>query len=78
MVYKSDIILGVGLDRMELLTPWTHRQPLLALDAIPVSTDDAVGEPSLTAWGHLPMLLDGLTDTVRRRKTWQTSELRDF
>jgi acetolactate synthase-1/2/3 large subunit len=78
MVYKSDTVLAVGLDRMELLTPWKFPQPLLALDAIPVSPDDAVGEPSLTASGPLPMLLDSLTNTVRQRRTWQASELQDF
>lgn len=78
MVQKSDTILGVGLDRMELLTPWKHRQPLLTLDAIPVSADDAVGEPTLTASGPLHILLDSLTSTVRQRQTWEPSELRDF
>ena len=78
MVSRSDTVLAVGLDRMELLTPWKHRQPLLALDAIPVSPDDAVGEPSLTASGPMPMLLDSLTSTVRQRSTWDVSELKSF
>jgi len=78
MVHKSDTVLAIGLDRMELLTPWKHRQPLLTLDVIPVSADDAVGEPLLTASGPMPMLLDSLTATVRQRSTWQTSEIEDF
>ena len=78
LIYKSDLVLAVGLDRMELLSPWRYPQPLLTLDAIQVPEDETVGEPSLTATGPLSDLLDSLTRTVRERQTWDASEVRDY
>ena len=34
IIGRSDLIVGVGLDRMELLSPWAYTQPLIAIDAI--------------------------------------------
>ena len=78
LMSRSDVIVAVGLDRMELLSPWKHTQPLLTLDAIQVPESETVGEPALTASGPLSDLLDSLTAAVRRRATWQASEIRDF
>ena len=78
LIYKSDLVLAVGLDRMELLSPWKYPQPLLTLDSVRISEDETVGEPSFTATGPLPDLLDSLTCTVRERQTWHASEIRDY
>ena len=78
LMSMSDTVVAVGLDRMELLTPWAHKQPLLTLDAIPVPEDETVGEPSLSASGPLPDLLDSLTHLVRGRATWHSSEIADY
>ena len=78
LIYKSDLVVGIGLDRMELLSPWRYPQPLLTLDAIPVTEDETVGEPSYTATGPLSDLLGSLTCTVRERQTWHASEIRDY
>ena len=75
---RSDVVLAVGLDRMELLSPWRHKQTLLALDAIQVPREETVGEPTLTAAGPLPELLDSLTGRVQARRTWDASEIRGF
>ena len=32
IIGQSDLIVGVGLDRMELLSPWNYSQPLVCID----------------------------------------------
>jgi acetolactate synthase-1/2/3 large subunit len=74
----SDLIVAVGLDRMELLAPWRYPQPLVTLDAIDVPEEETVGRPSLTASGPLPDLLDALESGLHPRKTWDVSFVKDF
>lgn len=78
IVRQSDLIVAVGLDRMELLSPWSYPQPLLTLDAIAVPEEDAVGEPSLEASGPLGELLESLESGLKPRRTWDASALREF
>ena len=78
IVYQSDLILAVGLDRMELLTPWSYPQPLIALDAIEVPDEETVWQPMLRAYGPLPELLKSLQEALGGRQTWDTSSLQDF
>ena len=47
---QSDLIVGVGLDRMELLSPWNYSQPLVCIDAIDTSTEQ-VGIPTHSVYG---------------------------
>ena len=75
---RCDLVLAVGLDRAELLSPWRHTQPLLALDSIRVPDDERVGEPQATASGPLGDLLSRLKEIVKARVTWDASELRDY
>ena len=77
MVGQCDLVLAVGLDRMELLSPWKYRQTLLALDAIRVS-DETVGEPELVAAGPLAQLLEALARATPARTAWSTEEIRDY
>ncbi len=77
MVGQCDLVLAVGLDRMELLSPWKYRQTLLALDAIRV-TDETVGEPDLVAAGPLAQLLEALARSTPARTAWSTEEIRDY
>ena len=78
IVHQSDLILAVGLDRMELLTPWGYPQPLIALDAIEVPEDETVGRPSVKATGPLPELLESLTLGLRTRRCWDAAALEAF
>jgi acetolactate synthase-1/2/3 large subunit len=78
IIARSDAIVAVGLDRMELLSPWRYTQTLLALDAINVPPEEAVGRPSFTAAGPMPELLDSLTDGLRERQAWHAPEIREY
>ena len=78
MVHQSDLILAVGLDRMELLSPWKWPQPLLALDAIEVPDEETVGQPLLKASGPLNELLESLEVGLQPRRVWDISMLQDF
>jgi acetolactate synthase-1/2/3 large subunit len=78
IVDRSDLVVAVGLDRVELLSPWKHTQKLISIDAIPVEPQETVGAPFHTATGNLPNLIDALTDGVKRRDTWDVSELASF
>ena len=78
IVHQSDLILAVGLDRMELLTPWGYPQPLIALDAIEVPEDETVGQPFVKATGPLPELLESLTLGLRTRRCWDAAALEAF
>ncbi len=75
---RSDLVVAVGLDRVELLSPWKHTQQLITIDAIPVEPEDVVGEPAHIVHGALPGLIDALTDAVKRRDAWDTSDIERF
>jgi len=75
---RSDLVLAVGLDRAELLSPWRYTHRIVALDAVRVPDDERLGEPEATATGPLGDLLGRLTAIVTARATWDASELRDY
>ncbi len=77
MMGKCDLVLALGMDRMELLSPWKYRQTLLAVDAILV-TEETVGAPALVAAGPLPQLLDSLAEITPARAAWSLEEIRDY
>ena len=78
MVARSDLIVAVGLDRVELLSPWSHTQPIVTLDAIKAAEEEIVGEPLLKASGPLPELLGSVDANLQIRTTWDSSKLQDF
>ncbi len=78
LMSRADLVLAVGLDRAELLSPWRYTHPIVALDAIAVPEDERVGEPSATASGPVGDLLGRLTEIVTARTTWDAGELRDY
>ena len=78
IVRQSDLIVAVGLDRMELLSPWSWPQPLIALDAIEVPDEETVGEPLLTASGPLNEMMKSLEPSLKPRSAWDISTLQDF
>ena len=78
IMLQSDLVLAVGLDRMELLSPWSYPQPILALDGIEVPEEETVGQPVLRAAGPLPEMLRSLRDGLRARQAWDPSRLRAF
>ena len=78
IVSQSDLVVAVGLDRVELLSPWRYTQPLIAIDEIEVPDGEKVGRPMLEASGPLSDLLESLGMGLRSRTTWDTEGLRRF
>lgn len=78
IVSKSDTILAIGLDRMELLSPWEHKQLLLTVDSISVPSSETVGNPLVSVTGPLKNVLSSIATGVRNRQTWTTEEIREF
>ena len=78
MMSRADLVLAVGLDRVELLSPWRYEHEIVAVDAMPVPEDERVGSPKAAASGPLSQLLGSLTDLVSPRTAWDPEELRDY
>ena len=74
---QSDLIVAVGLDRMELLSPWDYSQPLVCIDSIDTSAEQ-VGSPTHTAHGPLDRILARLTEAVQPAEAWSMVELSEF
>ncbi len=77
IIGQSDLIVGVGLDRMELLSPWNFSQPLVCIDSIDTSTEQ-VGSPTHTVHGPLDHILAQLTEAVQPAEAWSMVELSEF
>lgn len=77
IVGQSDLIVAVGLDRMELLSPWDYGQPMVCIDAID-STDEQVGTPGHVVYGPLKSILGQLAEAVQPSEAWSIAELREF
>ena len=77
IISQSDLIVAVGLDRMELLSPWEYSQTLVCIDAIDTSTEQ-VGSPTHTVYGPLKRVLAQLSDAVRPSEAWSIEELSEF
>ncbi len=77
IIGRSDLIVAVGLDRMELLSPWRYSQPLVCIDAINTSSEQ-VGTPTHSAFGPLKDILTRLTEAVRPAAAWSIAELDEF
>ena len=78
LMSRGDLVLAVGLDRAELLSPWRYAHEIVAVDAMPVPEDERVGSPTAAASGPLPDLLGRLTELVSPRTAWDAEELRDY
>ena len=78
IVGRSDLVVAVGLDRVELLSPWRYTQPLIAIDEIAVPDDETVGRPILETSGPLGDLLESLETGLRPRTIWDAADLRRF
>ena len=78
LMSRGDLVLAVGLDRAELLSPWRYAHEIVAVDAMPVPEDERVGSPTAAASGLLPDLLGRLTELVSPRTAWDTEELREY
>ena len=77
IIGRSDLVVAVGLDRMELLSPWDYSQPLVCLDAVDPSAEQ-VGNPAHTVHGPLKDILGRLGGAVRQAEAWSTEELSEF
>ena len=77
IIGQSDLIVAVGLDRMELLSPWDYSQPLVCIDAIDTSAEQ-VGSPTNTMHGPLDRILAQLTEAVQPAEAWSMAELSEF
>ena len=51
LMSRGDLVLAVGLDRAELLSPWRYAHEIVAVDAMPVPEDERVGSPTAAASG---------------------------
>ncbi len=78
IVHQSDLVIAIGLDRMELLSPWQYPQPMVSLDAIPVPEEEEVSRPLIKAYGPLTTLLESLTRRLSGRRIWDASALEAF
>ena len=77
IIGQSDLIVAVGLDRMELLSPWDYGQPMVCIDAID-STDEQVGTPTHAVYGPLKSILGQLAEAVQPSEAWSIRELSEF
>lgn len=77
IIGQSDLIVAIGLDRMELLSPWDYSQPLVCIDAIDTSPEQ-VGSPTNTVHGPLGRILAQLTEAVQPGEAWSMAELSEF
>lgn len=77
IIGQSDLIVAVGLDRMELLSPWDYGQPMVCIDAID-STDEQVGTPAHAVYGPLESILGQLAEAVQPSEAWSIRELSEF
>ena len=77
IIGQSDLIVGVGLDRMELLSPWNYPQPLVCIDAIDPTIEE-VGSPVHSVHGPLKAILRQLTEAVQSTEAWNLAELSQF
>ena len=78
MMSRADLVLAVGLDRVELLSPWRYEHEIVAVDAIPVPEDERVGSPKAAASGPMSQILGSLTELVSPRTAWDPEELSDY
>lgn len=77
IIHRSDLIVTVGLDRMELLTPWRYPQALVSIDATD-TRDEQIGNPAHSVFGPLKQLVAQIADTVRPANAWSEDEIRRF
>lgn len=77
IIGQSDLIVAIGLDRMELLSPWNYSQPLVCIDAID-PTIEQVGNPIHSVSGPLKGTLRQLTEAVHSAEAWSMAELSEF
>ena len=77
IIGQSDLIVAVGLDRMELLSPWNYSQPLVCIDAIDPTIEE-VGNPIHSVHGPLKAILRQLAEAVQPAEAWSMSELSEF
>ncbi len=77
IIGQSDLTVGIGLDRMELLSPWNYSQPLICIDAIDTSTEQ-VGSPNHLVYGPLKGILRQLAEAVQPAEAWSMAELSEF
>jgi len=77
IISSSDLVVAVGLDRMELLAPWRYQQPIVSIDSIDTS-DEQVGTPLHTVHGSLGELLALVIRIVKPKQAWDSEELSHF
>ena len=77
IIGQSDLVVAIGLDRMELLSPWNYSQPLVCIDAIDTSAEQ-VGSPTHSVSGPLKGTLRQLAEAVQPAEAWSMAELSEF
>jgi len=74
-VRSGDLIVGVGLDPVELLPrPWHYPQPLIVCGTWPIGERHV--RPAVQATGDLSRTLDALDELLPRDTAWTSGEIR--
>ena len=76
-ISKADLIISIGLDRMELLSPWEHTQPHIIIDTMK-NPHEPIGTPKYEIYGDLDEILTKLKSTLKKRITWDTQDIKEF
>ena len=76
-ISKADLIISIGLDRMELLSPWEHTQPHIIIDTMK-NPHEPIGTPKYEIYGDLDEILSKLKSTLKKRITWDTQDIKEF
>ena len=78
MIGRSDLIIGVGLDRSELLSGWQHDQPFIEIDSIYIEEDEKITTPIFTTYGQVSEVIKGITDGVINKNRWPLEFLSEY
>jgi acetolactate synthase-1/2/3 large subunit len=69
----ADLIVTVGFDAVELIKPWTAKARVLHIDATP--NTDQIYFSECECVGHIPAILDWLTDDWTGEPRWEQPEV---
>jgi acetolactate synthase I/II/III large subunit len=72
-VEQADLILAVGFDPVELITPWRHSAPVVHIDYLP-NTDD-VYYSALDLVGDINATCEGIAAGAKGESRWTSAEL---
>lgn len=72
---SADLILAVGFDAVELISPWRPRAPVLHIDSCENTDQVYAAETELV--GSIPAILESLADSYKGQEKWSEKEVRE-